>query len=98
MAKSFFLAFLRAQTKTRSINKTQQKRQVQYPGIFSLINEGFLYVANRIFSPAAGIRAGISSGKDRVSNTDKGFTPSYLLGEDMTHGFLVDVSSLVSFF
>ena len=49
--------------------------------------KGFLYVANRIFSPAAGIRAAIPSGKDRVTNKKKGFTPSYPLGEDMTHGF-----------
>ena len=46
---------------------------------------------------AAGIRAAKPSGKDRVTNKDKGFTPSYPLGEDMTHGFFVDVSSLVSF-
>ena len=86
MAKSFFLAFLRAETKTRSINKTK-KRQVQYPGIFSLINEGFLYMANRIFLFAAWIRAGIPSRKDRVTNKDKGFTPSFPRAEGMIHGF-----------
>ena len=55
-------------------------------------------MANRIFALAAGIRAGIPSGKDRVTNKDKGFTPSYPRAEHMTHGFLVDVSSLVSYF
>ena len=54
-------------------------------------------MANRNFSLAAGIRKGIPSGKDRVTNKDKGFTPFYPLAEDMTHGFLVDVDSLVSF-
>ena len=55
-------------------------------------------MANRIFSLSAGIRAGIPSGKDRVTNKHKGVTPSYPLAEDMTHGFLVDVSSLVGYF
>lgn len=56
MAKSFFLAFLRAETKTRFINKTKKNRQVQYPGIFSLINEGFSHMAGRIFLRAGSER------------------------------------------
>ena len=55
-------------------------------------------MANRIFLFAAGIRAGIPSRKDRVTNKDKGFTPSFPRAEGMIHGFLVDISSLVSYF
>ena len=55
-------------------------------------------MASRIFSLAAGIRAGIPSGKDRVANKDKGFAPSCPRAEDMVYGFLVDVRSLVSYF